>query len=304
MSFSVSALFTLITGALVFTLAASPHQAPPPPESRMTSTLVNMSLAGLKEQLLTLYGIKDTSDCLEKDDLVKKLANAIDTLPITRGLRYGALKVVGNTKKPTAIVTLSHGLGDSCEGWVDVAQQFSQLHPHILYLVPTAPERSITINGGSVMNGWYDIHGFDRGAAQDVAVLHSAEYVSSLAATYAKKYAVDPTRIAYAGFSQGAAISIACGLTAAVPPAGVVMMSGYLASDKHVLPAARNLDFPLLMCHGTQDPLIQLSMAKVSKQSLEAVGLKNIEFNEYPMQHTAIPREINDVAKFISKILP
>ena len=264
------------------------------------------SVAEIKQELAAMYGVKDTSDCLERSDLEAKLELVRKSQPITRGHKYGRLEVIGNTKNPSAIVTLTHGLGDSCDGWSDVAQDFAARHRHILYLVPTAPQRRITVNGGSTMNGWYDIVSFDRSPTtpQDSAVIDSGEYLFSLAGTYASKYGIDPSRIVYAGFSQGAAVSLAAGLIAPVPPAGVVSMSGYLASDRHVLPLVKNKAFPILMCHGKVDPLIPLAIAKVSKQALEAAGVSTITLAEYDVAHSVLPQEIDRVAEFIGKVLP
>ncbi len=264
------------------------------------------SVGEIKALLANAYGIKDTSDCLEKSDLERKLEHVRRTEPITRGHKYGRLEVVGNTKNPSAIVTLSHGLGDSCDGWVDVARDYAGRLKHVLFLVPTAPKRRITINGGQAMNGWYDIVTFDRSptAPQDSAVIDSAEYVYSLAGVYANKYGVDASRLVFAGFSQGAAISIAAGLIAPVPPAAVVAISGYLASEKHVLPALRNKAVTIFMAHGTEDPLIPLEVARVSKKALESAGVAGITLKEYKVGHSVVPEELDEIAKFIGTVLP
>lgn len=265
-----------------------------------------MSTADIKALLASAYGIKDTSDCLEKADLEAKLARVQQTEPITRGHKYGRLEVKGNTTAPSAIVTLSHGLGDSCDGWADVASDFARKLQHVLFLVPTAPQRRITINGGQAMNGWYDIATFDRSptAPQDSAVIDSAEYLYSLAAVYAAKYKISPKRVVFAGFSQGAAISLAAGLIAPTAPLAIVAMSGYLASDRHVLPAIRNKAVPILMVHGTEDPLIPMDMAKLSKAALEAAGVGQISLKAYKVGHSVLPNELDDVASFIGSMLP
>lgn len=264
------------------------------------------SISEIKARLSAMYGVKDTSDCLERSELLAKLERVEKTMPISRGHRYGRLEVIGNTKNPSAVVTLSHGLGDSCDGWSDVARDFASRLKHVLFLVPTAPERPITINGGQRMNGWYDIISFDRSsnAPQDRAVIDSAEYLYSLAQVYANQHGVEPSRTLFAGFSQGAAISLAAGLISPVAPAGVVMMSGYLASDKHVLPLVQNKAVPILMGHGNQDVLVPLAMATMTKQALEQAGVKNIVLKEYNVAHSVTPDELQAVSEFIAKVLP
>ena len=52
-----------------------------------------------------------------------------------------------------------HGLGDSAYGFLDVFmdEQFNLVPAHCKVVLLTAPERPVTLNGGMVMNSWYDI---------------------------------------------------------------------------------------------------------------------------------------------------
>ena len=47
----------------------------------------------------------------------------------------------------SASVVLMHGLGDSADGWEDVASMFSRNMPHIKFILPTAPTVPVTMNG-------------------------------------------------------------------------------------------------------------------------------------------------------------
>jgi predicted esterase len=128
--------------------------------------------------------------------------------------------------------------------------------------------------------------------------------VTTLAYHTARRYAVPLTRVVFSGFSQGAAVSLICGLTSTVPPAAVVMMSGYFAGSSLVGPRIKNRGFDLLMCHGTQDPLLPMPIATASKQLIEKTGINVVDFKTYAMGHSATPQEIDDVARFIAKKLP
>jgi predicted esterase len=50
-----------------------------------------------------------------------------------------------------------HGLGDTGNGWANFAELVHRQLPHVKVLLPTAPKRAITLNGGQKMNGWFDI---------------------------------------------------------------------------------------------------------------------------------------------------
>ena len=54
-----------------------------------------------------------------------------------------------------------HGLGDSAQGFVDVFtdDRLIELPKGCKVILPTAPIRSVTLNGGMKMTSWYDIMG-------------------------------------------------------------------------------------------------------------------------------------------------
>ena len=61
------------------------------------------------------------------------------------------------------------------------------------------------------------------------------------------------------------------------------------------------------MVHGTQDPVIPLSLAVASRTKMEARGYK-VTWREYPMPHSVCMEEVEDIgewiqARFKSRIL-
>ena len=66
---------------------------------------------------------------------------------------------------PTAEHTHSlvwlHGLGDSAYGFATMFESEVVL-PGCRVILPTAPERAVTCNGGMHMTSWYDIKTLDR----------------------------------------------------------------------------------------------------------------------------------------------
>lgn len=54
-----------------------------------------------------------------------------------------------------------HGLGDSGDGLADLAEMWAKKLPHVKFVLPTADQRPVTLNGGMRMNAWYDIVGLD-----------------------------------------------------------------------------------------------------------------------------------------------
>ena len=63
----------------------------------------------------------------------------------------------------------------------------------------------------------------------------------------------------------------------------------------------------ILMVHGTQDPVIPLALAEISRKALVARGYR-VEWHAYPMQHSVCPEEVEAIgawleARFVSPIL-
>lgn len=78
----------------------------------------------------------------------------------------GTITITPADGQHSATVIIMHGLGDSSEGFADVAEMFSARMPHVKFVLPTAPRQPVTLNGGASMNSWYDIAGLDDRAAE------------------------------------------------------------------------------------------------------------------------------------------
>lgn len=91
-------------------------------------------------------------------------------------------------------------------------------------------------------------------------------------------------RIVLGGFSQGGAMSIFSGLTSTVKLAGVVALSSWLLLHKafreHVPEGDINKSTPVLMCHGTADPVVQFPIGQESEKALKEMGY-DITFKSY-----------------------
>ena len=133
--------------------------------------------------------------------------------------------------KHSATVILMHGLGDSADGWEDSAESLAKTMPHVKFILPTASEMPVTLNGGYKMNAWYDITSLssDRAAENCEGIEKSCQRIRGIIESEIA-LGISNTRIGLAGFSQGGAMSIFCGLQlpAELKPAGLLVMSGKL----------------------------------------------------------------------------
>nr|WP_315478819.1 alpha/beta fold hydrolase [uncultured Rhodoferax sp.] len=207
---------------------------------------------------------------------------------------------------PTAAVIWMHGLGASSDDFAGLVPELDlEGCQPIRFVFPQAPSIPITINGGYVMPGWYDLYGMDLVSKQDAAGIQRSEADIRALIDHEVARGIPFDRIVLAGFSQGCAMALHAALRLPHKIAGVMALSGYLpladrfASERH----AANADTPIFMAHGTQDPVVILKRGEDSRDALAAMGHK-VQWHTYPMPHSVHPREIADIAAFLKQVLP
>jgi len=206
---------------------------------------------------------------------------------------------------PQASVIVLHGLGASGDDFVPVCEQLdlAAVGP-VRHILPHAPMRPVTINGGYVMPAWYDILALGGAAAEDESGLRASQaLVEELIAREVTR-GVAPSRIVLAGFSQGCAMALLTGLRHRERLAGLVGLSGYLPlADKTAAErGAANQATPIFLAHGRFDPMIALPRAQASRDALRALGY-DVRWHEYPMEHSVCLPEIADLQRFLLQVL-
>ena len=211
---------------------------------------------------------------------------------------------------PKGTVIWMHGLGADCWDFVSVVKELGlPTDLPLRFIFPQAPSRAITINNGQVMPGWYDISMAELHRKPDEAgVRQSQASIDQLIAREISR-GIAAEKIILAGFSQGGAIALQVGLRHRESLGGILALSTYLTLEDSLAAEATiaNANIPILMAHGTQDPLIPLSLAHASRAKMEARGYK-VDWHEYPMPHSVCMEEIEDIgvwiqARFKSRIL-
>jgi thioredoxin 1 len=116
------------------------------------------------------------------------------------------------------------------------------------------------------------------------------------------EYGLDRAQMVVGGFSMGGAMALRYALRPSeqLRPAGVLVMSGFLAADPDSLDWTGELP-PVLMQHGTQDPMVPLDRAKATADVLEAHGVP-LMFRTYPMDHTVTPDSARDATEWLERI--
>ncbi|MDM0074334.1 alpha/beta hydrolase [Variovorax sp. J2P1-59] len=204
---------------------------------------------------------------------------------------------------PTATVLVMHGLGADGNDFVPIANELelSAVGP-VRFVFPNAPVMPVTINGGYRMPAWYDILG--PGQPEDETGLRSSQVEIEALLAKEKARGIPASRIVVAGFSQGCAMSFMTGLRHPERLAGIVGLSGYLPLAETIATerSPANQSTPIFQAHGQRDGVVPLARAVYGRDALKALGY-DIEWHEYPMEHSVCMEEIADLNAFLLRVL-
>ncbi len=214
-------------------------------------------------------------------------------------------KIVLNkpSERPVAAVILLHGMGADYNDFVPLVSEL-KLPMSVKFVFPNATIIPVTINNGLKMRAWYDILDFgDLHREVDTrGVLHSVARINELIEELIEE-GFKPDHIIMAGFSQGGVISYYTALSSKYDLAGLLVMSGYLPdiSPLDVAKVQHKKQLPILVCHGTQDPIVSIAYGRKAIQHLKDFGL-SYQWLEYPMQHSVCAKQVGDISKWITQL--
>ena len=204
-----------------------------------------------------------------------------------------------------ASVIILHGLGADGTDFLPMCDQLdlTAVGP-VRYLLPRAPVRPVTINGGHRMRAWYDVLGAQLDKREDETGLRATMRQVQLLIEREVARGVPARRIVLGGFSQGCAMTLLAGLRYPQRLAGLLGMSGYLplaastAADRH----AANAEVPVFLAHGQRDGVIGLDRAVASRDALAKLGYR-VEWHEYPMEHSVCMEEVEEINAWLLRVL-
>jgi len=188
---------------------------------------------------------------------------------------------------------LVHGLGADEN---DLAELVRYLDPEGAFVVvlPRAP----TPYGPGFQ--WYE---FAEGGLDAPSFLASVAALDAAVDAACAEFELQRDRAVFGGFSQGASLALALGLrTSTGPhPAGVLCMSGFL-------PEIGGLEYdwgaelpPVLVQHGTHDPMLPVQRGRAAAQTLAQHGVPTV-YTEYPMAHQVALESIEEGAAWLRAV--
>ncbi|WP_435950740.1 alpha/beta hydrolase [Psychrobacter sp. DM8] len=196
-----------------------------------------------------------------------------------------------------------HGLGASGHDFEPVVPQLGLSQDMaVRFIFPHAPQIPVTINGGMVMPAWYDILEMSLDRKIDVTQIESSsQSIRDLIAREIER-GVKPEHIVIAGFSQGGAVAYHVALGHPERLAGLMTLSTYLATNDILDYSEANKDIPILIEHGTQDPVVPVILGQQAQQVLADKGY-NVDCHTYPMAHQVCMPQIQNIGQWLNKVL-
>jgi thioredoxin 1 len=200
---------------------------------------------------------------------------------------------------PTAerLMLLVHGYGADER---DLGGLLAYLDPegHYLTVLPRGP---VAAPPGF---SWYDIGAVGAGHIAEPTFLASLDALDDLLAAACAEHGMSRADAVVGGFSQGGGLAVALGLRRSdrPRPAAVLAMSSYL-------PDIDGLDYdwdaasamPVLVQHGTEDPLIPVERGRALAQSLVDHGVPTT-YGEYPMGHAVALESMQQAAAWLGDV--
>ena len=203
---------------------------------------------------------------------------------------------------PDAAVIWLHGLGATGDDFAGIVPQLSlPTELAIRFIFPHAPVRPITINQGYHMPGWYDLTSLNIDNEEDEEGIKESSNAIHALCQKQESLGISSKRIILAGFSQGGAIALHCGLNYSSPLGGIMALSTYLPHCCD-LENKTNHAIDIFMAHGQHDDVVDPNFGDLSRQRLEKSGYC-VKWQEYAMQHNVCPEEVLDIRNWLTKNL-
>ncbi len=200
------------------------------------------------------------------------------------------------------LVILLHGVGSNGADLAPLGDAWAQALPGTVFASPNAPERSSFGHGYQ----WFSVAGVTPENRAERILGGRAGFDALISSIIAEKGFADKLdRVAFVGFSQGTIMSLDAVASGRFPVGAVVGFSGRLASPKPLTPkdtANGKGKTPILLVHGTGDPVIPSFETEEAEAELKKLGFPVETQIEAGLGHTISPGGVMRAAEFLSKI--
>lgn len=214
------------------------------------------------------------------------------------------VEVENSPKVPVdASVIWLHGLGADGHDFAPLVPELKLPDSlSIRFIFPHAPQIPVTINAGYIMPAWYDIleMNLDR-KIDETQLTASAKAVHDLIEWEVGR-GIPYERIILAGFSQGGAVVYQAGYTFDRSLGGFLVLSSYFATSNTIAINEANKPTPVLIQHGTRDPVVSSILGERAFQFVQSFG-GNAAHETYVMEHTLCGEQVIAISRWLQERL-
>jgi phospholipase/carboxylesterase len=210
-------------------------------------------------------------------------------------LLYAAHVPKGEGPFPTVLAL--HGWGASAHDLIGLAPILNR--GEALVLSPQGPV-GIRIPDGPLGYGWYPLGEGTQGSPEEFA--RASDLVLSFLDAAQQRYPIDPRKIVLLGFSQGGALAFDLALRGGSRFAGLAALSSWFPGGvaAQIQPDSAHQSLPVLVVHGTEDPMVPVGRARESRQRLTELGVL-LTYREFQMGHEISVESLRDVVTWLDE---
>jgi len=176
-----------------------------------------------------------------------------------RGLEMSALPLIDGPRLsaksgiPKQLVVFLHGYGADGHDLIEIGREWQDWLPDAAFVSPHAPDRA-PMGGG---RQWFPLTMRDP-SERWRGVTYARPALDAFLDAELAKLALDDSKLALVGFSQGTMMALHVGLRRKKPVAGILGYSGMLVGPEHLKADREGLGAPppVYLVHGDQDQVI------------------------------------------------
>jgi len=149
---------------------------------------------------------------------------------------------------------------------------------------------------------WFDMGSGDPEAVAD-GFVDALAAVDDLLDAACAEHGFERAQAVVGGFSQGAGLALALGLgpSERPRPAGVLAMSSFVPPGLLGIDLEHARDVPVLLQHGTADPMIPTAGTRRLAEALIEAGLP-VVYGEYPMGHEVSLESVQQAQRWLAQV--
>jgi phospholipase/carboxylesterase len=200
--------------------------------------------------------------------------------------------------KPRRLVILLHGLGADGNDLIGLAPYWARLLPDAEFVSPNAP---FPCDMAPYGYQWFSSQ--DRSPEAVLGgVRAAAPILDAFIDEALEQRGLGSGELALAGFSQGTMMSLFVGLRRVEPVAGIVGFSGRLLAPELLASELRSRP-PILLVHGTEDPLVPYSSLAAAETTLKAAGVPVETVTSVGIGHSIDDQGLRRGGQFLKNVL-